>query len=114
VPSRATNQQVADLIGPIYKLLEKGAIGAAETSIAGLALWVVDCIEDRRLRAELADEAFTLLVVHMGDRGELPLSNETQELLLEGQHLHHYRDSVGADLGLMRELAGRILAKSGR
>ena len=113
MPDRWSGQQVADLIGPIYKLLERGAYAAAEAAIAGLALWVLDCVEGQRIRPELADEAFTLLVVHLGDHGRLPpLGAETEELLLEGQHLHHWRESVGADLDLMRRLAAQILDRS--
>jgi hypothetical protein len=114
MPNRIANQQVADLVGPIFKLLEQGSAQAAEVAIAGMTLWVLDCIEEQRLRPELADEAFTLLCVHLGDNEGLPpLSEEAQELILEGQHLHHWRDSVGADPDLMRGLAGQVLARLG-
>lgn len=109
------SQQVADLIGPIYKLLEQGSVRGAEMAIAGMALWVLDCVEERRLRPELADEAFTLLSVHLGDHPKEPaLCDEVQELMLEGQHLHHWRDPLGADPALMRTLAGQVLRRAAR
>jgi len=113
VHSRVSSQQVADLIGPIYKLLEQRSVQSAEAAIAGMTLWVLDCVEDQRLRPELADEAFTLLTVQLADQGELALSDEIQELVLEGQHLHHWRESIGADAALMRSLAGQVLARAG-
>lgn len=111
--SRIANQQVADLIGPIFKLLQQRSARGAEVAIAGMALWVLDCIEDQRLRPELADEAFTLLTVHVHDHTGLVLSDEAHELLLEGQHLHHWRESVGADAELMRGLAAQVIARAG-
>lgn len=104
---------MADLIGPIYKLLQHGSARSAEAAIAGMALWVLDCIEEQRLRPELADEAFTLLTVHVHDHPEPSLSDEVHELMLEGQHLHHWRDSVGADAALMRRLAQQVIARAG-
>ena len=113
MPSRAAAEQVADLIGPICKLFEKDAIGSAEVAIGAMALWALDCIENGRLRADAADEAFTLLVVYLGDHPELPaLSEDAQELLFEGQHLHHWREAVGADPSIMRQLADRIVARA--
>jgi len=112
VHRRATTEQIADLIGPICKLLEKGAVGAAEGAIAGMALWLLDCIEDGRVRPEAADEAFTLLVVYLGDHPHLPaLGEDAQELLFEGQHLHHWREAIGPDPAVMRQLAERTLAR---
>jgi hypothetical protein len=40
------------------------------------------------------------------------LSESAQELLFEGQHLHHWRESVGADPVHLRALARNILARS--
>ena len=113
MPSRTAAEQVADLIGPICLLLEKGATSSAEVAIAGMALWILDSIENGRIRPEAADEAFTLLVVYLGDHPQLPaLSEDAQELMLEGQHLHHWREPVGADPALMRQLADRIVARA--
>ena len=112
MPSRASNQQVSDLIGPICKLLEHGAIASAEASIAALVLWVLDCIESARMHADMADEAFTLLVVYASDRRVDSFGEDVQELLFEAQHLHHWRDPVGPDPKVMRALAESILARS--
>lgn len=105
--------EVMALVGPVVQLLDRGLTGCGEAALASLTLWALDELDAGALKPEMADDAFTLLDVYLTDHApSITLSDEAQELLFEGEHLHHYREDWGPDLVYIRGLADKILSRA--
>jgi hypothetical protein len=83
---------------------------ATERAIAVLTLWVADAIRAGRLAPKDADAAFVRLYVELGNPPTGPdLSDDTDQLLMEGMTLDHWGTELSADLDELRRLAFDIL-----
>lgn len=90
-------------------------VPAAETevAIAVLALWLLTDVEAGRLGRAEADEMFMVLDAGT-DAPEGPdLSDAAHDLLVEGNHFHHYGEEWGTDPATVRRLAFDILRPDG-
>lgn len=82
-----------------------------ETAIAVLALWTLGAVESGQLAPADADRVFTLLDVRLDEvEGGPELSEDVAQLILEGEHFHHWGDAWGPDPADLRRLAFAILA----
>lgn len=110
--SYAYSSEVLAMVGPVTELLDRGLTACGEAAIASLALWTLSEIEAGGLKPETADDAFTLLEIYLAEQlPAIQLSDEAQELLLEGEHFHHYGNDWGPDPGQLRGLADKILSR---
>lgn len=104
-----------DLVGLVTQPLERGLVRTAEAVLASLALSILDALESRRLQPDAADQAFTMLDVYLTDHTELPdLSPDAQELVFQGEHLHHFGEALGPAARELRNLATRLLEQTER
>lgn len=102
--------EVIETVGPLTPLFERGLRRCAEVSIASLTLWVLEGLEQHRLKPEMADQIFTLLDVYLTDHiKDFELSDLAQELIFEGEHFHHFGGEWGPNPEHLRELASQIL-----
>ena len=94
-------------------LFEQGSLHRGEASLAHLTLELLTDLTEGAIKRETADQVFTLLDMYLTDR-QLPLelSEEAQELLLEGEYFHRYREPFGADPQYLRDLATKILGRT--
>ena len=82
-----------------------------ETAIAVLALWALGAVESGQLAPSDADRVFTMLDVRIDEaHGGPALSDAVTQLVLEGEHFHHWGDAWGPDRANLRGLAFSILA----
>jgi hypothetical protein len=103
--------RLADIAGPIAALVERNLVREAEVIIAALAAWTVDRLQSGSMTPEQADDIFTQIDVQLTRRdGDTPLSEETQELLFEGEHFHHFGEVHGPDPEHLKQLANAILS----
>ena len=105
---------VADLADTVAELLDRGLVREAEVAMAFLALWLLDRVEAGRATREEADRVFTTLDARLSERpGAATLSDTSQELVIEGEHFHHFGDTddqvSGPDPAYFRQLAYTIL-----
>ena len=104
----------AAVIRPVGELLVRGFRQEAERFIAAFSLWICSAVEAGEMAGIEADSVFTYLGNYLDERQEPVLSDEVQELLVEGEHLHHAGDPPGGaatpDIAYMRKLAQGILA----
>src|SRR6266508_388440 len=108
--SRADPPSAAGLGGLIAELVREGFAREAEVAIAVLSRWVLGEVESGRLAPSAADGIFTALDVELTFAdGESPLSEEAHELIMEGEHYHHFGDEYGPDPSEIRRLATLIL-----
>lgn len=106
--------EVNDLVGPVVTRFEGDQYQEAERSLALLALALLDRIEKREIEPETADQVFTLLDIYLTDlKRPIDLSEEAQELILEGEYLHHYGHVLEPDPAYLRRLASTILERVG-
>lgn len=115
--TQATSQPVAGGIQQATEavLTHYRTAPASETerAIALLALWALDTIEVGRLSPQEADRVFTLLDVEIGEtKGGPDLSEDADQLLLEGMTLHDWGTEFSADPERMRSLAFSILQRT--
>jgi hypothetical protein len=84
-----------------------------EAAIAVLGLWALDAVQAGRLHRNEANDIFVRLDVGISDQHSGPdLSDEIHDLILEGEHLHHYGEDWGPDPEQIRRLAFTILRRS--
>lgn len=101
---------VNEIAKPLMQcLLDEGQV-EFERALCQLAERLIERVESKTMSSEEADQVFTLLDVFCSEREPgLTLSEYIEELLLEGQHFHHFGDIHGPNVGLMRELIRRGL-----
>ncbi len=81
-----------------------------ETAIAVLTLWALGAVEGGHLAPADADRVFTMLDVRLGEIDDGPeLSDAVSDLILEGEHFHHWGEEWGPDAGDLRRLAFSVL-----
>jgi hypothetical protein len=111
LPVTSALQQAAQAVIDQYRA---SPVVATERSLALLALWAADAIAAGRLAPAEADATFTRLFVALGDLRDGPdLSNDADQLLLEGMSLHDWGTEFSADLDELRRLAFAILRAAG-
>ena len=103
---------LADLAEPIAVLMAQGRTREAEVVVAFLALWILDRVESGRMSRDEANLVFTTIDARLTFSGESPLSDEFHQLVLEGEHFHHWGEEWGADPARVRELANAILQRA--
>lgn len=109
-PNRAT--EVSDTIRTFVAALENASTRDVETVLAFLALQMLRRVTEGHLAASDADQLFTLIDVHLTDRGRFDsLSPEATDLIVEGHHFHHWGEPFGPDPAEIQRLAGAILAR---
>ena len=82
----------------------------SEVALANAMLAALEAIKHGALSPKDADNAFTGLDVELTERADRPeLSEEAQELIFEGEHLHHCDAAYGPDLSYLTRLAFTIL-----
>ncbi len=107
------SKQILAAVEPVAELISQNMIVMAEEEIARLALRICEEIEKGSLSPQEGDNHFTLIDLYIHDNyPKLQMRNEIQELLFEGMILHDYGEEYGADLSLMRKLAGKILGQN--
>jgi hypothetical protein len=115
---RAYPPHVKALIGVVDTLLREGLRADAERSIAAYTLWVLDALNAGDLTPNEADEAFTMLDVYLTDNHVPYFSEPIQEIIFEGEILHHYNEPADSPTAarpkLMRELALQVLTQGQR
>jgi hypothetical protein len=110
---RSPTAVVWDIADTVRAMVDQKYISQAEHTIAGIALWVANAVEEKHLAPEEADQIFTALDARLTWRGgESPLSDDVRDLLVEGGHYHHAGDNLGAGSEEIRRLAGAILRGS--
>ena len=96
------------------------AVGALEADFSEMALAramlaAVDALHAGVLAPATADHVFTALDRHLTESSDGPLlSDEAQELIFEGEHLHHLGDEYGPDLTYLCDLAHIIIDREER
>ncbi len=86
-----------------------------EAVLAFLTLWLLDRIAAGRTSTAEADRLFTLLDVHLTNRGgQTLLSEDAQELLFEGEFFANLSAPDGLDPLALRQLALKILQRTER
>jgi hypothetical protein len=109
-PAASSLHQVAEAVLSRYP---SAPALETERAIAMLALWALETIEAGRLSPQDADQVFTLLDVEIDETADGPeLSNDANQLLLEGMLLHDWGTEFSADPERMRALAFAILRAS--
>jgi hypothetical protein len=116
MPALAERPRPADLSGALTSflaVLEHAPLADAETVLAFLALFVADEVGRGRIKPEDADWLFTRIDVYLTDLGRRDqLTDEAGELILEGEHFHHFGAEWGPDLGHLSRLALAILGRA--
>jgi len=111
LPVSAALQQAAQAVIEQYRT---SPAVATERTLALLALWSADAIAAGRLAPSEADATFTRLFVTIGDMQDGPeLSDDADQLLLEGMSLDDWGTEFSADLAELRRLAFVILRAAG-
>lgn len=107
LPVTLAIQQATDAIIAQYRA---SPAVATERAIALLTLWAADAIAAGRLAPKDADAAFVRLEVELSNPPVGPeLSEDTDQLLLEGMALDDWGTEFSADLNELRRLAFAIL-----
>jgi hypothetical protein len=102
--------EVVKIVEPIIQMIIQNQIAQAEKEIARLALEVCEGIERESLSPKRGNDYFTLLDLNLPENcPSISLRKETRDLLFEGMILHDYGKEYGADIMLMRRLAGKLL-----
>lgn len=84
----------------------------SEGILARTMLAALDGIDAGVIQPARADAVFTDLDRRLTESTVVPpLSDEAQELIFEGEHLHHAGDPYGPDTARLRQLARTILAR---
>ncbi len=109
---------LSDVADTVAALLKGGMVREAEVVIAFLTLWMLERVESGRMSGAEADAVFTTLDLRLSDGGDTyPLCDEAQELIVEGEHFHHFGQTDGPVRGpapeYLRALAVAILQRSG-
>ena len=101
---------IADAAGLIAGLVNRGLVREAEVGIALLALWVLEQVQKGQMARERADAIFTALDVEIGGlAGAALLSETSHDLVIEGEHFHHFGEEWGPDPDHLRALAEAVL-----
>jgi len=107
LPVTAAFQQAAQAVIDQYRA---SPAVATDRALALLALWAADAIAAGRLAPADADATFTRVFVDIGNMRDGPdLSEDADQLLLEGMTLHDWGTEFSADLDELRRLAFSIL-----
>jgi hypothetical protein len=103
-------ERLDKIIRCITNLLDAGKFIEAEKETAKFTLNTIDHIGE--LSLEDLDNCFTLLNLYIEDNfSDIEFSDEFVELIFEGMLLHDLDTEFGADISLMKDLAGKILKK---
>src|SRR5260370_38141384 len=113
VLSHAHAEDAGPLVGGIAALLDRGLVQHAEVVNAFLMDVLLTQIAAGDITPAAADRFFTLLDARLArPGGETPLSEAAQELIFEGEHLHHLGDEYGPSVGYIRQLTETILRRA--
>lgn len=108
-------QNLDDLVDQAVALHRRGLVRDLEIVLAFISLWLLDRVENGRMRADEANHVFTLLDARLTTRGGATrLSEEAQELLFESEFLHHLGEPDGPDPEHLRQLSFAILDRQER
>ena len=104
--------EVSAILKSFWSVPETAPIREVEVVLAFLMPLMAARVKERHIAPEEADRLFTLIDVYLTDHrpGE-ELSNEAQQLLLEGEHFHHFGEQLGPDLRHVEQLAVAILRR---
>src|SRR5438552_6625259 len=97
-----------DVLAPFEAALSRGLVREAEVFLAGLALRFLERVEAGTLDPAEANELFTDLDVLFSDTAGEHLSVAAADLLMEGEHFHHWGDEWATDPAKVRQLADAI------
>src|SRR5438046_1239257 len=97
-----------DVLAPIEAALSRGLLREAEVFLAGVALRILERVEAGTLDAADANALFTDLDVLFSDTAGDRLSEAAADLLMEGEHFHHWGDELGTDPAAVSRLAEAI------
>ncbi len=100
----------AALAEAVVALIAAHQVGEAEVALAALTGVLLTGLETGQIPPAAADQFYTALDVRLAQPGgETPLSEPAQELIFEGEQLHHFGDAYGPDPAYLRHLAAAIL-----
>ncbi len=95
-----------DLVAPARAAIVRGLVREAEVMLAGLALWALERVEAGTLAPDDANNVFVEFDLA---RGGTLLTDDAADLLVEGEHFHHWGGEYATDPAVVRELAERIM-----
>lgn len=102
-------KKVDDIAEPILQVLLTSGTQAFERAVCSLASRLIHDVENGKVFPKEADQIFTLLDTFCSERNlQPPLSEDVEDILLEGQHFHHYGDQkLGPELSRMKKIIER-------
>lgn len=105
-----TDHHELGALAPVFSDVMKNF---SEPALARAALIALDRLEAGAVSPNALDGWFTAMDCRLTDAtAGASLSDEAQELIIEGEHLHHYGDALGPDVSYLRKLAGVILQRA--
>ena len=106
------NAEVSTIFRSFTSILSRASIRDVEVVLAFLAPVVATRVKDGYIDPEDADRLFTTIDVYLTDLGRNgELSQEAQQLILEGEHWHHAGEALAPSLDRFNELAQAILER---
>ena len=103
-------QTVLARVSPFVAMVEAGKIDQARATLGQIALKICEALRSNSITPKEADQVFTLLDVYLSDNyPDLDQGSAADELIFEGQFLHHYGDEHGSDLEMMEQLARQLI-----
>ncbi len=111
-PGSPRTGSLSDAADLVVELVDLGLAREAEVAMAFLGLWTLERVKGGRMSRDEADELFTALDVAVGERpGATALSEESRDLVTEGEHFHHFGEAWGTDPAELRRMAYAILGR---
>ena len=106
---------LADLASTIGELVGRELVQNAEVVLACITLHLLGRLEQGSVSGDAATHVLVAVDCALTGPGEgSSLSPEAQELIFEGEHLHHFGDEYGPDTAYLRRLANTILERAER
>ncbi len=100
-------------VAPLAALVEAGDIDQARRALGRLALKIFKALRSNSIAPREADQVFTLIDVFLSDNfSTVNMGDTADELIFEGQLMHHYGDASGPDMKLMERLAGELIGEN--
>jgi len=103
-------EDVVERLTPLVHLVDKREQRNFERCLGELTLRWLHEIKQGRMTASQVDQFFTLLDLYLGDQGNFFLSQEAEDLMVEGMILHDLGKPFGADIALMEQLAQDLIS----
>lgn len=104
------SQEVNERIRPILEIAEQGRLIDFEISFCKFALQIIEDVEAGNRTPNEANNLFLLVDLYITEKEiEDNISDEIQELVMEGLHFHHLGDDWKPDVVRMRSLIEKHL-----